>query len=85
MGGLVADEVEESRLLMQLEYETLRESIKRFDDQRFKIKGWAITLAGALLAVAVNSEKRLGFVGAGTVLFFAYLDIVYMTIQQYVF
>lgn len=75
-------EIEEARRLMELEYETARTSIGNFDDQRFRIKGWAITVAGALLALAVSSDHRLGVVASGAALFFAYLDVMYMSIQQ---
>jgi hypothetical protein len=76
-------DLEEARRLMQLEYETAIESIAKFDDQRGWIKGWTITLAGALLALAVNSHTwSLGVIAAAAVVFFAYIDIAYMVVEQ---
>jgi hypothetical protein len=64
---------------MQLEYETAIESIAKFDEQRGWIKGWTITVAGALLALAVNSHTwSLGVIASAAVVFFAYIDIAYM-------
>jgi hypothetical protein len=68
--------------LMRLEFDRLQASIDKFDDQRFKIKGWAITAAGALFAVAVNvHESVLAIAGAVLVLFFGYLEVVYMNME----
>lgn len=75
-------EREEVRHLMELEYASARASIANFDEQRFRIKGWTITVTGALLAIAVNSDHRLGWIAFAATFFFAYLDIVYMMIQQ---
>jgi hypothetical protein len=74
---------EEARRLMQLEYSTAQASIANVDGQRFRIKEWAVTVAGALLALAVNSHSwSLGVIATTAVLFFAYIDIMYMEIQQ---
>jgi hypothetical protein len=68
---------------MQLEYETAIASIANSEDQRGRIKGWTIGVAGALLALAVNSGNwSPGLIAAAAVLFFAYIDIVYMAVEQ---
>jgi hypothetical protein len=77
------DDLAEARRLLQLEYETAIGSIATFDDQRGRIKWWTIAVAGAVLALAVNSHNWLpGIIAAAAVIFFAYMDIVYMAVQQ---
>ena len=69
--------------LLELEYERLQASIDKFDDQRFHVKGWAITVAGALLALGFNAREPLVILAGGFVsLFFAYMEIPYMTMQE---
>ena len=82
--GLVDQaDLEEARRLMQLEYETAQGSIANFDGHRFRIKEWAVTVAGALLALAVDSHSwSLGVIATTAVLFFAYIEIIYMEIQH---
>jgi non-ribosomal peptide synthetase component E (peptide arylation enzyme) len=79
------DENETFRLL-ELEYARLQESIDKFDDNRFKIKGWSITIAGALVALGVNTneEVQLFIVAALLVLFFAFMESLYMSMQAQV-
>jgi hypothetical protein len=73
----------EARRLMQLEYETGHQSTANFDDQRARIKGWAITVAGALLALAVNAGNWwLGVIATAAVILFAYIDALVMAGQQ---
>jgi hypothetical protein len=68
---------------MQLEYETAISSIANSEDQRGRIKGWTIAVAGALLALAVNSGNwSTGLIAAAAVVFFAYIDIAYMAVEQ---
>jgi hypothetical protein len=65
-----------------MEYDRLQASIDKYDDQRFKIKGWAITAAGALFAFGVNmTQPALVAVGALLVLFFGYLEVMTMGVQ----
>lgn len=72
--------------LLELEFKTLQAAIDKFDDQRFKIKGWSITVAGALAALGINSANpTLIFAAAGSVLFFGFLELVFMRIQSDVF
>lgn len=73
----------ETRRLMELEYEQSRDSIVNFDDKRYRIRGYAVTVAAALLALAgASHDSRLAIIAAGTTVFFAYSDIIYMGIQQ---
>jgi uncharacterized membrane protein len=76
-------DLQEARRLMQLEYETAIKGIADFDDQRGRIKQWAITVAGALLALAVSADSwSLGVIATATIIFFAYMDIMYMAAQM---
>ncbi|GIJ46581.1 hypothetical protein Val02_34670 [Virgisporangium aliadipatigenens] len=68
--------------LLRLEYERLQSSNDKYDDQRFKIKGWAITVAGALFALGANTKApALPLAGAFLVLLFAYLEVMFMRLQ----
>jgi hypothetical protein len=40
--------------LLEIEYAQVRSRIDAIDDIRFKVKGWAITLSSALLALGFN-------------------------------
>jgi hypothetical protein len=83
VGHVDQADLEEARRLMQLEYETAQGSIASFDGHRFRIKEWAVTVAGALLALAVDSHSwSLGVIATTTVLFFAYIEIISMEIQH---
>lgn len=76
-------DLEETRHLMQLEYGIAVESIANFDDQRGRIKSWTITVAGGLLALAVNAHSWwLGAIATVSIVFFASIDIRYMTVQK---
>jgi hypothetical protein len=68
--------------LLEIEFEKLQSAIDKFDEQRFKIKGWSITVAGALLALGVNGGNTwLIVAGAVAALFFFYMETIYMQIQ----
>ncbi|GGJ94209.1 hypothetical protein GCM10010123_25080 [Pilimelia anulata] len=43
--------------LLEIEYAQVRTRIDAIDDIRFKVKGWAITLSSALLALGVNKNQ----------------------------
>lgn len=76
-----AEEIETSRLL-ELEYERLQASIDKFDELRFKIKGWSITAAGVLAALAINTRQiSLLLVAALLTFFFAFMEAIYMDLQ----
>jgi hypothetical protein len=78
------EKVSEDRIirLLELDLEYLHRTIDKFDNQRFSIRSWTVTMGGALLALAV-SAKNVGvpIVGLFAVAFFAYLEIVYMDMQ----
>lgn len=46
--------------LLEIDYAQVRARIDAIDDIRFKIKGWAITVSSALLALGFN--KRQGWI-----------------------
>jgi hypothetical protein len=68
--------------LLELEYNKLRNSIDKFDDHRLKIKGWTVTASGALLALGAHLKEPM-VIAAGiiAVIFFAYLEIIYMEME----
>jgi hypothetical protein len=67
---------------LELDLEYLHRTIDKFDNQRFTIRSWSITTSGALLALAVTAKNGwVPAVGFFVVLFFAYLEIVYMDMQ----
>ena len=68
--------------LLTLEYERLQASIDKFDDQRFKIRGWTVTVAGAFFAFGVNVQRPLLVaVGAVFVFCFFFLEVMFLEIQ----
>jgi hypothetical protein len=54
----MCDEAQETRRLLELEYQQVRAKIDRLDQARFTLKGWAITLTGALVALGVQAGNR---------------------------
>ncbi|GII25412.1 hypothetical protein [Planosporangium mesophilum] len=72
----------ESFALMLTDFEYLQKSIDKFDAQRFAIKNWAVTSSGAILAVAYGSRRPIvGIGGVLIVLFFGFLEIIYLEMQ----
>lgn len=68
--------------LLELDLEYLHRTIDKFDNQRFAIRSWAVTTGGALLALAVGARNAaIPIVGLLVVIFFSYLEIVYMDMQ----
>jgi hypothetical protein len=68
--------------LLEVEYDKLQAAIDKCDDQRFKIKGWSITVAGALFVLGVNANNSwLVVAGAVAAVLFGYLEIVFVQIQ----
>jgi len=51
------DGTEYVRTLLEIEYAQVRSRMDTTDDIRFKIKGWAITLSSALLALGFNKGE----------------------------
>lgn len=68
--------------LLELDLEYLHRAIDKFDNQRFAIKSWVVTTSGALLALGVSGRNPgIPVVGMFVVIFFAYLELVYMDMQ----
>jgi uncharacterized membrane protein len=79
-----ADEATITRLL-EIEFEYLEKSPDKFDNSRFTIKNWSVTTAGALLALTITSGKAsVALVGVGAVTVFAYLETLYIYVQDQV-
>jgi hypothetical protein len=53
----MCDVSEETRRLLELEYLQVRGKIDRLDQARFTLKGWAITITGALMALGVQAGR----------------------------
>jgi uncharacterized membrane protein len=68
--------------LLRLEYGRLQAIIDKFDDQRFKIRGWTVTVAGAFFAFGVNAAMPVIVCFGGIfVLVFFYVELIFMDIQ----
>jgi hypothetical protein len=68
--------------LLEFELESLEKMLDKFDNSRFQIKNWAVTVTGALLALSVNAKDfRIALVGFAIVPLFGYLELLYMYIQ----
>jgi hypothetical protein len=64
--------------LLKLDYERVQAVIDKFDSQVFAIRNWAVTMTGALGALAVTVEEPLVLlVGLAPPLFFAFLELRY--------
>ncbi len=69
--------------LLELEFESLQKALDKFDNSRFMIKNWAVTVTGALLALSVNAKNfGIALVGFAIVPLFAYLELLYMYMQR---
>lgn len=72
----------ETLRLLEVEYQRLQAGIDKFDEQRFKVKGWSITVAGALVALGINSKQvTLLAVAAPIIFFFAFMELIYLNLQ----
>lgn len=68
--------------MLELDLEYLHKTIDKFDNQRFTIRNWSVTVGGALLALAVGRKSFIiPLVGLLMVCLFAYLEIVYTNMQ----
>jgi len=68
--------------IFELDLEYLHRTIDKLDNQRFTIRNWSVTTGGALLALAVTARNGvIPTAGLFVILFFAYLEIVYMDMQ----
>jgi hypothetical protein len=64
--------------LLKLDYERVQAVIDKFDSQIFAIRNWAVTMTGALGALAVTVEEPLVLlVGLAPPLFFAFPELRY--------
>jgi hypothetical protein len=54
----VSEDLEYTKKLLEIEYAQVRTRINAVEDIRFKLKGWAITLSTALLALGFSRGQR---------------------------
>jgi hypothetical protein len=52
------DDLEYTKKLLEIEYTQIRDRIEAIEDTRFKLKGRAVTLSSALLALGLNKGQR---------------------------
>jgi hypothetical protein len=82
----MADDLDEAKRLLALEYDQIRKKIDTFDTMRFQVKGWCLTVAGGLLFLAINSSRAaICFLALAATWFFAYIEIIYINRQQMLF
>ena len=68
--------------LLEFELDSLQKDLDKFDNSRFTIKSWAVTVTGALLALSVNAKNSgIALIGLVIVPLFAYLELLYMYLQ----
>jgi hypothetical protein len=73
---------DETLRLLEVEYQRLGTTIDKFDEQRFKVKGWTITAAGALVALGINTRQIALLIAAAPItLFFALIEVLYLHIH----
>src|SRR5689334_20927808 len=71
--------------LLEIEFENLQRINDKFDGSRFLVKSWAVTTGGAVLALSVTARRpALAIIGVAVVLTFAYIETLYIYIQDYV-
>jgi hypothetical protein len=64
--------------LLKLDHEVVRSVIDKFDSQIFTIRNWAVTMTGAIAALAITVEEPLVLlVGLAPPIFFAFLELRY--------
>jgi len=54
----MSDEWEYTKKLLEIEYGQVRGKLTTVDDIRFKLKGWAVTLSTAFLALGFSKGQR---------------------------
>lgn len=82
----MSEDLNEVKRLLALEYEQVRKKINIFDDMRFKVKGWCITVAGGLLFLGVNSHHpSICFVALGAAWVFGYIELIYVSREHILF
>lgn len=69
--------------LLELEYGYSQTAIDKFDEYRARLKGWMITSAAGIAAVAFSAHNSLLFwTGAVIVIFFGVAEMAYIDIQE---
>ena len=69
--------------LLEIEYGLSQESIDKFDDYRARLKGWMITGAAGVTAVAVSSRtSEVFWADVLLTVFFAVSEMYYIDIQE---
>jgi hypothetical protein len=53
----MAEELDYTKHLLEIEYTQVRSRLDAIDDIRFKLKGWAVTLSSAFLALGFNKNQ----------------------------
>lgn len=72
----------ETLRLLEVEYQRLGTSIDKFDEQRFKIRGWTITSAGALVALRINTRQiPLLVLAVPITLLFALIEVLHLHVH----
>jgi hypothetical protein len=71
--------------LLKIEFEHHQKINDKFDGSRFFIKNWAVTTGGAVLALSVTARRPvLAVIGGAVVMIFAYIETLYIYIQDHV-
>ena len=71
--------------LLEMEFENLQKINDKYDGSRFMVKNWAVTTAGAIVALSVTARSPgLAVIGVAAVGAFAYLEILYIYLQDHV-
>jgi len=69
--------------LLELEYEHSQRAIDKFDEYRARLKGWMITAAAGIAAVAFSAHNSSIFwAGALMIIFFGLSEMYYIDIQE---
>jgi hypothetical protein len=54
----MSEELDYTKHLLEIDYAQVRSKLDAIDDIRFKLKGWAVTLSSAFLALGFNKNQR---------------------------
>lgn len=68
---------------LEKDYDDARAAIDKFDGQLFTIRNWAVTSAGALLALGFSTDRAVvPLVGLLSMALFAYLETTYKCFHE---
>lgn len=71
--------------LLEIEFEHLQKINDKYDGSRFLVKNWAVTTGGAVLALSITAKRsELAVIGGAVVMVFAYIEAIYMYMQDHV-